>query len=91
MNDAAKKVDDALKAMVDGAHALICTIDKQTYDEWKRHEWDAPDDCEFLVTLTAKELLLLDKILDAYISAAGKGRSAIAPLTDPTKAQGETE
>jgi hypothetical protein len=82
----APEVDAVLKGMIDGAHALIGTIDKQTYGEWKRHDWDAPDDCEFLVTFTAKELVLLDKIIDGYISAASKSRAALTVPLDARSA-----
>lgn len=77
MADEAHAVDAALKEMADGVHALICKIDQQTHEEWRRHDYDAPDDCEFLLTLTAKDLLLLDKVLDAYANGAGKARAAV--------------
>lgn len=88
MTDAIAAVDEKLKEMADAAHALIGTIDRQTYDEYKRHDWDPPDDCEFLLTLRAKDLLLLDKILDRFISAVGQSRAALAEQSaGPTKAE----
>jgi hypothetical protein len=66
----ANPVSDIAREMAQDAEDLIALIDKQTYDEYRRGDWDLPDDCELLVTFTAKDLQKLDRILNSYAKAA---------------------
>lgn len=39
------------------------TIDKQTYDERLKRDFDDPDDCEYSVNITAKQFRAIGRVL----------------------------
>lgn len=57
-----EEVSVRVRQMAKDADDLIGLIDQQTYDEYRRGDWDLPDDCELLVTFTAGDLRKLDRI-----------------------------
>lgn len=60
---------------------LATEIDRQIFDDMKRHDWDPPDDAEFCVMLTAPQLRLIDVALDTY----GRCRAALGLVANQTE------
>lgn len=88
INDRQVTIDDKLTAIsraqllalaggMPDANDLIGLIDQQTYDEYRRGDWDLPDDCEMFVTFTAGDLRKLDRILQSYLRACHTGAAAL--------------
>jgi len=55
---------ECFPALIAACEELESVIDAQTYDAIKAHHYDAPDDAEFTVTLTAKQLRSLTKAIN---------------------------
>lgn len=89
MNTPVEEVSARVRQMAKDADDLIGLIDQQTYDEYRRGDWDLPDDCELLVTFTASDLRKLDRILQSYLRACQTGATALA--ADGLKAPSGTE
>lgn len=88
MNTPIEEVSARVRQMAKDADDLIGLIDQQTYDEYRRGDWDLPDDCELLVTFTAGDLRKLDRILHSYLRACQTG--AVALADDGLKAASDT-
>lgn len=78
MSTPIEDVSARVRQMAKDADDLIGLIDQQTYDEYRRGDWDLPDDCELLVTFTAGDLRKLDRILQSYLRACHTGATALA-------------
>lgn len=49
---------------------LYSALDKQTYDEKHRSEYDLPDDYEYVVSITAKQMRVLERTLELIMREA---------------------
>jgi hypothetical protein len=78
MGDIVQAASARVIQMAKDADDLIGLIDQQTYDEYRRGDWDLPDDCELLVTFTAADLRKLDRILHSYLRACQTGATALS-------------
>lgn len=68
MEELAKFIETDRQLLIDAVNVLDDledVFDRQVYDEQARRDFDVPDDYEFQVTVTAKQLRAIGKVLAA--------------------------
>jgi hypothetical protein len=72
-----------LSKLSDDLDDVVGAIDKQTYDEIRRQDFDPPLDQEFCVTLTTKQIIAIEAV-NKDLSALAKHHEAGSLLVYPT-------